>query len=127
MSIDLSNLSPQALKKLLADATREQKRKKKRAPITKVRAKLAKAAKAEGYTLNELFGNGTAASPAPKAGGRKSTRLGTAGRKVPAKYQNPDNSKETWTGRGRSPLWFADLIKAGKTRDDLLIRNPHSP
>ncbi len=122
MSIDLTTLSPKALQKLIADATREQKRKKKRAPITKVRAKVAKLAKAEGYSLSELFGNGGPASASPKPSGRKSTRLGTAGRKVPAKYQNPDNPKETWTGRGRSPLWFAALIEAGKSRDDLLIQ-----
>ncbi|HET9048016.1 MAG TPA: H-NS histone family protein [Chiayiivirga sp.] len=125
MSIDLTTLSPKALQKLISDATREQKRKKKRAPIAKVRAKLTKVAKAEGYTLSELFGNGGAASSAApaKSRGRKTTRLGSAGRKVPAKYQNPDNPKETWTGRGRSPLWFAALIDAGKSRDDLLIRD----
>lgn len=120
MSIDLSSMTPQALKKLIAQATREQKRKQKRAPVSKVRNKIAKLAKSEGYTLEELFG--TAAAPA-KTTRRKATKTATAGRKVPPKYRNPDNPEQTWTGRGRSPLWFAALIESGKTREDLLIRD----
>ena len=39
-----------------------------------------------GFKIGDLFG------------GR-----GGKGRKVAAKYANPDNPSETWTGRGRSP------------------------
>ncbi|RFP09312.1 H-NS histone family protein [Duganella sp. BJB488] len=35
---------------------------------------------------------------------------------VPAKYRNTETS-ETWTGRGRAPLWLA-----GKNKDDFLIK-----
>ena len=35
---------------------------------------------------------------------------------VPAKYRNAQTG-ETWTGRGRAPLWLA-----GKSKDDFLIR-----
>lgn len=120
MSIDLSSMTPQALKKLITEATREQKRKKKRAPISRVRSKMAKLAKSEGYTMEELFGASAAASKSTR---RKSTKTATTGRKVPPKYRNPNNPDETWTGRGRSPLWFAALIESGKTREDLLIRD----
>ena len=122
MSIDLSSLTPKALQKLIVQATREQKRKKNRAPIARVRNKVTKLATNEGYTIEELFGTG--ASPATtKTTKRKAAKTGTTGRKVPPKYRNPNNSAETWTGRGRSPLWFSGLIDAGKSREDLLIRD----
>jgi DNA-binding protein H-NS len=44
------------------------------------------------------------------------------GRKVQPKYRNPDKRAETWTGRGRMPLWMAGLVKKGKRPDDFLIK-----
>ena len=45
-----------------------------------------------------------------------------SGRKpVEAKYRNPDNSSETWSGRGREPKWLAEKIAAGRPRDNFLI------
>ncbi len=44
------------------------------------------------------------------------------GRKVKPKYRNPDKRSETWTGRGRMPLWMATLVKNGKKPDDFLIK-----
>ena len=38
------------------------------------------------------------------------------GKKVPAKYLNPLTG-ETWTGRGKAPVWIA-----GKERDSFLIK-----
>ena len=37
-------------------------------------------------------------------------------KKVPVKYRNPKTG-ETWTGRGKAPLW-----SAGHHRDDFLIK-----
>jgi DNA-binding protein H-NS len=45
----------------------------------------------------------------------------TKTRKVAAKYRNPKNAKEAWSGRGRMPLWLGAAIKAGKTREDFLV------
>jgi DNA-binding protein H-NS len=42
-------------------------------------------------------------------------------RSVAAKYRNPANTDEVWSGRGRMPLWLGAEIKAGKDRDDFLI------
>jgi DNA-binding protein H-NS len=42
--------------------------------------------------------------------------------KVKAKYRNPKNAGETWSGRGRQPRWFAAAIKAGKKESSLLIK-----
>jgi DNA-binding protein H-NS len=43
-------------------------------------------------------------------------------KKVKPKYRNPANRAETWSGRGRQPLWFAAAIKAGKKESSLLIK-----
>ena len=45
------------------------------------------------------------------------------GRKVQPKYRNPDKRSETWTGRGRMPVWMTALVKKGKKRDDFLIKS----
>jgi DNA-binding protein H-NS len=44
------------------------------------------------------------------------------GQKVKPKYRNPDKRSETWTGRGRMPLWMVALVRKGKKRDDFLIK-----
>jgi DNA-binding protein H-NS len=41
---------------------------------------------------------------------------------VAAKYANPANPSETWSGRGRRPVWFAAALEAGKSAEDLAIR-----
>ena len=45
-----------------------------------------------------------------------SKKSSPAGKKVPAKYLNPLTG-ETWTGRGKAPVWIA-----GKERDTFLIK-----
>lgn len=123
MSIDFSSLSPKALQKLISDAMREHKRKQKRPPIAKVRAKLTKLARNDGYSIAELFGTGTAAAPAEKPAkrGKVARKATSTGRKIAPKYHNPENTSQTWTGRGKAPVWFSQLIASGKTREDLLI------
>ncbi|SLN15163.1 DNA binding protein, nucleoid-associated [Aquimixticola soesokkakensis] len=41
--------------------------------------------------------------------------------KSPAKYRNPADSSQTWTGRGRKPNWVIAALDAGKTLDDMAI------
>jgi DNA-binding protein H-NS len=38
-----------------------------------------------------------------------------------AKYANPADSSDTWSGRGRKPRWFAAALAAGKSPSDLSI------
>lgn len=66
---------------------------------------LEETARQFGYTVNDLT------KPRPQR-----TR-------VPAqrKYANPENCEETWSGRGRTPKWFAEALKAGKSPNDLKI------
>jgi len=42
--------------------------------------------------------------------------------KLAPKYRNPENSSETWTGRGRTPLWLADALARGHALEQFLIR-----
>jgi|SRR4051812_14606967 DNA-binding protein H-NS len=44
------------------------------------------------------------------------------GRKVKPKYRNPDKKSETWTGRGRMPLWMTAQVKKGKKPADFAIK-----
>jgi DNA-binding protein H-NS len=53
------------------------------------------------------------------AGGRVGRRSPLAGKPVPVKYR--DNSGNTWTGRGRPPLWLVAAEKAGKKRESFLV------
>ena len=128
MSIDLNGLSAKELDALIAQAKKRRTTLSKRKPIALVRKKLTALAKAEGYTVAELFGGGGGASPAPakKAssnGGpaRKSTKGYKLG-KVAPKYRNPQNAHETWAGRGQQPKWMASQIAAGRKLEDFLIK-----
>ena len=126
MSIDLSGLSARELGALIRTAKKQHTIVAKRRPITKVRAQLSKLAKAEGYTIEELFGDAPAAPRARKATKATKAPAKTAGRKlgkVAPKYRNPANPKETWTGRGKQPRWMAELTaKGGKKPEDFLIK-----
>jgi DNA-binding protein H-NS len=48
----------------------------------------------------------------------KNKRAG-ARSKVPIKYA--DGNENTWTGRGRTPLWLVAAEKAGKKRESFLV------
>jgi DNA-binding protein H-NS len=52
--------------------------------------------------------------------GRPSGRGGPRGAVAP-KYRNPENSSETWAGRGLRPRWLAAAIKGGKKLEDFAI------
>ena len=120
MSIDLRNLSAKELGALIEKAKQQQTRLAKRTPIATVRSKITKFAKAEGYTLEELFG--MSGHRGAKAAAKPSSRAGRKLGKVAPKYRNPANPKETWTGRGKHPRWMAALIAKGKKAEDFLIK-----
>jgi len=124
MSIDLSGLSAKELGALIKNAKKQQTIVAKRPAISKVRAQLTKLAKAQGYSVEELFGGaapaarGRAAGKATKAPAKAVRKLG----KVAPKYRNPANPKETWTGRGKQPCWLAAHTAKGKKVEEFLIK-----
>lgn len=54
---------------------------------------------------------------APRSRGRRRSYP-----KVLPKFQNPVQPTQTWAGRGKKPRWFSEMIEAGKSLDDLRIR-----
>ena len=68
--------------------------------------KIQAMAEHSGFSVNELFG-------ARGAGRGKSSGI--------AKYRNPDNASETWTGRGRKPNWLLARIHKGAKMADFEI------
>src|SRR5438552_8327209 len=70
-----------------------------------VRQRLTEEAKKHGFDINELFG-------------RRGKGKGT----VAAKYRDPKNPANTWTGRGHMPRWMTAATKGGKAKkEDFLI------
>jgi DNA-binding protein H-NS len=83
----------------------------------KVIAKIVQLAKDNGISAAQI-------AEALKGGKPKATRAKKVSGKraaVAPKYRNPANANETWTGRGRAPLWAKALKDAG-TLDSALIR-----
>lgn len=117
MAIDLKGLSAKELETLISTARKRQSTLNKRKPVSEVRRKLTALAKAEGYEIAELFG-GVKSKAAKKAAAKTARKTA----KVPPKYRNPANPKETWTGRGKQPLWLAAMVKKGKKVEEFLIR-----
>jgi DNA-binding protein H-NS len=114
MAIELDSLNFKQLTDLIA---RAQKRldSMQSERVGKARAKLANLAKAEGYTIEELFGG------AKKGRGKAKAKTTKVKRVVKPKYRNPANAAETWSGRGKRPRWFNAALSAGKKDKDLLI------
>lgn len=55
--------------------------------------------------------------------GRPPSRRGSKlkGRKVAPKYRSKKNPKLTWAGRGATPRWMRDEMKAGKLKKDAFL------
>jgi DNA-binding protein H-NS len=126
MSIDITRLSAKELDALINEAKKRKNTLSRRKPIGVVRQKLTQLAKAEGYTIAELFGGAPAAKSSSKpAGTAAMTRKTTKGYKlgkVAPKYRNPANAEETWAGRGKPPRWLATYLDQGRRIDEFLIR-----
>jgi DNA-binding protein H-NS len=107
MAVDIKNLNHSQLKDLISKAQLRQTELSKE-KVVKLRDKVHAMLKAEGYTFEEIFGQGRG----------KAKRTGTP---VAPKYRNPTNAAQTWSGRGKRPHWFHDALKAGKKEKDLAI------
>ena len=103
--IDISRLNIDQLTELVGKAqtevaSRDKQRRKD------LRSELDRRLAAEGYALGDIF---------PELG--SGAVSGSQRQKRPAKYRNPQNSEQTWSGIGRSPKWVqAILERAGDRR-----------
>jgi DNA-binding protein H-NS len=104
LNIDLNALSLKELKDLQSQVAKaiagyEDRRKKE------LLAELDEIAKAKGFSLAELTGATVGRKRSPSV----------------AKYANPANKADTWSGRGRKPRWFSEALAKGKKPEDLAI------
>jgi len=70
-----------------------------------VKQRIADLAFEHGFSINELFDGRTAGKH----------RSGVA------RYANPTDRSQTWTGRGRKPNWVISGLKKGANLDDFAI------
>lgn len=121
MAFDLNSMSAKELEALIAQANKRRAVLKKRKPVATVRKRLEQIARAEGYSIAELFGSRGAAAPAPRAakGTRKPSKM--AGSKVAPKYRDPANAANTWSGRGKQPRWLASYTAQGRALEEFRI------
>ena len=104
MNIDLHALSLKDLKDLQSQVVKaianfEDRRKRE------VLMELDEIARSKGFSLSEL----TNVAPMRK----RSPSM--------AKYANPANKADTWSGRGRKPRWFSEALAEGHKPEDMAI------
>lgn len=102
--INLDSMSLGELKALLKDvekAIADFNKRKRDEALKEIQA----VAKKHGLSVDDIV--------AGKTRGRKS--------KAPAKYRNPENPDQEWSGRGRQPAWYKAAIEAGKKPESLEI------
>jgi DNA-binding protein H-NS len=106
MAVDLKKLNQNQLNDLITKAE-QRKMEIEKEKLVKLRDRINKLIKDEGFTFEDVFG------------ARRTRRTAT---KVAPKYRNPADPSQTWSGRGKRPRWFNAALKAGKKEKDLLIK-----
>lgn len=102
--MDISNLSLnelRQLKKKIESAIKNFEDRK----LETARAELEAKAKELGVSLQEIV-------KAPMKRRRASPK---------PKYANPKDPNETWSGRGRTPLWLSELLENGRNKEEFEI------
>lgn len=101
--VDLDKMSMEELKSLKKDVDKAiagYVSRKREEALKEVQA----VAKKHGLSVDDLMG---------AKGKRKS--------KAPARFRNPDDASQTWSGRGRQPAWYKDAVNSGKKPESLEI------
>lgn len=107
---DLSKFSIHELREIVVDAEKTIQRKLSE-ELKKAKKAADDAAKKHGFSLSELFGHSA----------DKTKKAKTSKPKSPPKYRNPEDSNQTWSGRGRQPAWFRAALESGKSPEDMSI------
>jgi DNA-binding protein H-NS len=107
---DLSNYNLAELKGLQFEIEKEIKSRQKD-EVRKAREQILAIAQDVGMPVSALIAK---AGGAQKANGQK----GGGRQQGEARFRNPDDESQTWTGRGRQPKWISDALAGGKSLDD---------
>lgn len=106
---DLSNYSMADLRDLQTQIA-EQIKTREKDEIANVQKQILALAQSVGMTVGQIMNI--------KGGQTKK-----ATKTVAARYQDPDNPAQQWTGRGRQPRWVKEYIeKPNNTLESLLIK-----
>lgn len=106
--IDLSQFSFPELQELSQDIDTElQKRRVEERK--RVAGEMKGLAASIGMTVEEILGLEMARKTKTKS-------------QAPAKYQNPDNPEQTWSGRGKKPNWLKEKLGQGRSLEEFEIR-----
>lgn len=102
MANDLETMDRKQLEKLRSDVDKaiESLEGRRKAEARKAAEEMAKS---HGYSLDDLV---TKEKPT---------------RKSAPKYRNPEDPRQTWTGRGRQPGWIKDAMADGRPMEDFAI------
>lgn len=111
----IDKLSLPELESLLIAAQKRKALLSSRRPLSMVRKELVAMARSDGYEIGELFD----CVDAPRVVVKRART--PKRRKIPAKYLDPENQHNTWSGRGRMPRWLADKVRRGGQAADYLI------
>ncbi|MCS0590312.1 H-NS histone family protein [Massilia norwichensis] len=112
---DLSNYNLAELKGLQFDIEKEIKS-RQQDEVKKAREQILAIAQDVGVPVAALIKvNGA------KANGAKTGAKNGAAPQGQARYRNPADEAQTWTGRGRQPKWIAEALAGGKSLDDFRI------
>lgn len=106
---DLSNYNLAELKGLQFDIEKEIKS-RQQDEVRKAREQILAIAQDVGVPVAALV----------KAGAKKGGKTGDA-QQGQARYRNPADASQTWTGRGRQPKWIAEALAGGKSLDDFSV------
>ncbi|MFP4155733.1 MAG: H-NS family nucleoid-associated regulatory protein [Halothiobacillaceae bacterium] len=105
--VDLSQMSADELKELMEQAENSLRERHQRR-IMELRKEAEELAREMGMAVGEVFGVDGGRGPAQKS-------------KLPPKFMNPNNPKQTWTGRGKRPRWLAEALERGEPEDKFRI------
>ena len=94
-----------AVKSQVDSMLRGKQSEKRKLLLDEFRAK----AKESGLSLDEVITASRGRGPA-----KKDSVLGRPKKQYKAKYQNPENPNETWTGLGKHPRWLRDKLASGE-------------
>lgn len=114
--IDIHTLGLRDLDRLVRAAEQRLDVLARRRPAAVVRQALIERAASYGYTIEAVFGTQAADPDVARKPARKRKAA-----KVAAKYRDPENRRNTWSGRGRMPRWLAERVRRGQSAADFLI------
>ena len=115
MAVNLKALSPAQLQALIKDA-QSQMEDARKSQVHSVREKIDAILKNNGLTIDEVY-------PTRRSKGSKAVKKSS----VAPKYRNPADAEQTWSGRGKRPLWLtAALKKRGTSLENFLIEGGKS-